>query len=107
MSSRREKELWIGLARVKQPSNVDILGDADGAYVNVLTLATNAADFHFQVEEAIKELGLSLSKLDDVETMSHRQSKHSVHREIKDLSKEVMRTGALRFDVFQSFDLDH
>lgn len=107
MSSPRKKDLWIGLARVKQPASIDVLGDADGAYVNVLALAANNLDFHSQVKGALAELGLTLSKLEDAETMASRLSKHSVDRELQKLSKEVTRTGALRFDVFQTFDLDH
>lgn len=99
------KEVWIGLALVKQPKRNGALGDADRAYVNVLALAINGSDFRAQVREALKELRLTLIKLEDAETMKSRLSKHSVHRDLRNLAEEVELRGSPQFDIFQSFDM--
>lgn len=41
-------EIWIGLAKIKSDTK-DILGDAIGAYVNVLGLSNNKNDFRKKV----------------------------------------------------------
>lgn len=100
------KEVWIGQALVKQPKRNGALGDADRAYVNVLALARNGSDLRAQVREALNELGLTLIKVEDAETMKARLSKHSVHKDLHNLAGEVELTGSPQFDVFQTFDLD-
>lgn len=105
--SLSEKNLWIGLAQVKQSKRNGALGNADQAYVNVLTLALNKADFIAQLQEELSKLNLIFIKLKDAETMQNRLSKHSLHEDLHDLAEDVVRTGALRFDVFCTFDLEH
>jgi hypothetical protein len=98
------KELWIGLAHVKQQFRNGVLGDADQAYVNVMALAKDSVDFHLQVKQAIHDLDLILIDLEDAETMASRLSKHSLHEDLSNLAEEVKQTGGVRFDVFQTFD---
>ena len=100
------KEIWIGLALVKQPLRNGPLGDADQAYVNVLALAIDGSDLRAQIREALKQLGLTLINLKDAETLKARLSKHSVHGDLRNLAEEVELTGALQFDTFQTFDVD-
>src|SRR6185503_4106577 len=99
-SPSKEKELWIGLAHVRQPNRNGVLGDADRAYVNVIALAANKRNFRTQIKKALDELGLDLIKVEDAETMVMRLSKHSVHKELHSLAEEVKRNGSIRFDVF-------
>lgn len=100
------KDVWIGLALVKQHKRNGALGDADQAYVNVLAPAIDGSDFRAKVRKALKELELTLIKLDDAETMKARLSKHHIHRDLRNLAKEAKQTGLPRFDIFQTFDLD-
>ncbi len=100
------KEVWIGLALVKQRERDGALGDADQAYVNVLAPAMDGLDFRAQVKQAVKELQLTLIRLDDAETMKARLSKHHIHKDLRNLAKEAERTGLARFDIFQTFDLN-
>jgi hypothetical protein len=80
------------------------LGNADGAYVNVIALAAGRWDFRLQIKKALEELNLSLVKLADAELLADRLKKHPMHKQLHVLAKEVNRTGSIRFDVFQTFD---
>jgi hypothetical protein len=106
MTSLENKELWIGLARVKQLNRAGALGDADQAYVNVIALARSRTDFRSQIKQALTELDLVLIRLEDPEPLAFRRSKHSIHQELRDLAKQVSRTASLRFGTFHSFDED-
>ena len=99
-----EKALWIGGARVVQPKRHGTLGDADGAYVNVIALAAGRSDFRLQIKNALEELNLTLVRLADAELLAERLEKHTMHKELHVLAKEVNRTGSIRFDVFHTFD---
>ena len=99
-----DKELWIGGARVIQKKRNGTLGDADGAYVNVIALAAGRLDFRSQIKKALEELNLTLGRLTDAELLAERLKKHTMHRDLHVLAKEVKRTGSIRFDVFQAFD---
>jgi hypothetical protein len=98
------KELWIGGARVMQPKRNGILGDADGAYVNVIALASGKSDFRSQVKRSLEELGLILKRLKDAELLAERLKKHTLHKGLHVLAEEVRCTGSIRFDVFCTFD---
>jgi hypothetical protein len=100
----KRKELWIGLAHVRQFDRGGILGDADQAYVNVIAIALNKSDFRTQLKKALDEIDLGLIKLEDAETMEVRLSKNSIHEDLHKLAEEAERTGVIRFDIFQTFD---
>ena len=99
-----DKQLWIGGARVMQPKRNGALGDADGAYVNVIALAAGKSDFRSQIKKALGELNLTLVRLADAELLAERLKKHTIHKDLHALAKEVRRTGSIRFDVFHTFD---
>jgi hypothetical protein len=99
-----DKALWIGAARVVQEIRNGTLGDADGAYVNVIALAAGKSDFRSQIKKALEELGLTLVKLTGAELLGERLKRHTIHRDLHVLAKEVKRTGSLKFDVFATFD---
>lgn len=102
----QKKEVWIGLALVSQPSGVTTLGDADKAYVNVLSLATDEKGFWESVEKAVEELELVLNSMEDAEPLKIRVSNHFVHPYIIDLAAEAEKTGEVKFDTFQAFDAE-
>ena len=99
-----DKALWIGVARVVQAKRNGTLGDADGAYVNVIALAAGKSDFRSQIKKALEELELTLVKLTGAELLAERLKQHTIHKDLHVLAKEVKRTGSLRFDVFATFD---
>jgi hypothetical protein len=97
-------ELWIGLAKVVQPSGIDILGDADGAYTNAIAIADSRANFRSQVKEALAELGLRLARLENAETYKARSARSSIDAELTELAKETAKSGRVGFGTFHAFD---
>ena len=87
-----------------QPKRDGTLGDADGAYVNVIALACGKSDFRSQIKKALKELNLSLKRLTDAESLAERLTKHTIHEDLHLIAEDVRRTGSVRFDVFHTFD---
>ena len=103
-STDRDKELWIGLAHIKQTQRNGTLDDADEAFVNVIGLALGKADFRSQIKEALDPLNLILVRLKDVELMAERLKKHTIHEDLHAIAEEVQSSGTLGFDVFATFD---
>ncbi len=106
MNKRRStrKEIWIGLVGVTpQPGN-NLLGDAKGAYVNVLASATSAAKYTTKVKGALKEIGLNLIEIDDLEPLSERLSKWTVDEEIITMAQTVRKIDSVAFGTFYEYD---
>jgi hypothetical protein len=99
-----EKEIWIGLAKVKQPERNGVLGDADQAYTNVLALAKTKFGFRKQAKQAIEELGLQLMRLEDAEPIKFRSLKYSVPKKTLALADKARKENRVVFTVFASFD---
>ena len=103
-NSHEQKELWIGLARVKQNDRNGVLGDADQAYTNVIGLAKNKIDFRSQVKQAVEALELELLRLEGAELLKSRVTESKVHKDLVTLAKKVEKNGKVGFDVFAAFD---
>lgn len=101
---REQKEIWIGLAKVKQNNRDGVLGDADEAYTNAIALAKSKVDFRSQVKLAVENLGLQLPRLESAEPLKVRLSKFTVHKDLIALAKDVEKDGQVAFGVFYSFD---
>lgn len=100
----REKELWIGIAKVRQTSRDGVLGDADQAYTNVIGLAKNKSDFRLQVKRAIEDLQLQLIRLEEAEPLNTHLENFTPHEDLLTLAENVKKDGQVAFDVFQAFD---
>jgi hypothetical protein len=97
------KQVWIGLVSVTpQPGN-DMLGDAKGAFVNVLAFAENTNEYEGEARRALAELNLTAYEFEEVEAFSKRISKWTVDKELHVLADEVRKTGAPRFGTFHNY----
>ena len=96
--------IWIGLVHVSSLPNNDLLGNAKGAYVNVLALANNPNDFTNKVKESIIDLGLDFIELEDAELFSERIENYEVQENIKILATEVIKSKEVRFGDFHTYD---
>lgn len=101
MASR--KTTWIGLIEVVPREGSDFLGSAEGAFVNVVALASNASDYRESVERAVNELGLDLVDVEDAEPLSNRLKKWTVDEEIRDMAETVKRLGSVAFGTFDTY----
>src|ERR1035437_1981787 len=94
--------IWIGLAHVSNLHNNTLLGNAKGAYVNALALASNPIDFTNKVKESIIDLGFDFIELEDVELFSERIENYEVQENIKILATEAIKSKEVLFGNFHS-----
>lgn len=99
-------ELWIGLAKVEQPTGSGVLGDADGAYTNAIAIADDRATFRSKVKNALAELGMRLTRLENAEPLKKRLERWSVDAELTKIAEEVRNSGQVGFGTFHAFDAD-
>jgi hypothetical protein len=97
-------QLWFGMANVEQPPDVSLLGQAKGAYVNVVAPAFDAADFRLQVKQAVDEFGLALLGIEDVEPLVKKLSRETASEEVSRLMKGANQTGRVAFGAFYAYD---
>lgn len=100
-----ENNIWIGLAQISSKSVNGLLGSSNGAYVNVLALASNSNDFCEKVKKAINNLNLDFVQIEDVELLSERSESYEISDNIIKLAKEVKKYKELRFGNFHTFNI--
>lgn len=96
------EKVWIGFANVA-PLKPNESG-FDGAFVNVLSKATDNKDFISRVESSLHKMGMVLIEIDDIEPFESRSASYHVHDEIKALAITAETSGNVEFDSFQSYD---
>ncbi|HMP04624.1 MAG TPA: hypothetical protein PKC45_19220 [Gemmatales bacterium] len=95
---------WIGLAEVRGLTPASFLSDAtQGAFVNVVGLATNAGTFARLTAEHCREIDLELLDLTDVEPFDERIKKYRVDVELKELVAQLSPGSPVLFGVFVVF----
>ena len=76
MSSNLEKKcLWIGIVEVRSidPNN-ELLGDAKGAFVNVVTWASGESEYRHNVELLIKKMAdLFIVDMNNIEPVEEKK----------------------------------
>jgi hypothetical protein len=80
--SVEQKQIWIALVSVQPLPDSEILKDASGAHVNVLTWASGAAEFREKAQELMNYLHLMVIGIENPEPLRNRG-------EIKDLGDTV------------------
>lgn len=103
----REREAWIGLVHLKPIRVPNILGPGHkGAYVNVVALATDAAQFHASVENAVRRDGLYVVETDDVEPVRVYRRDGRMNEEIEGLIDTLSDLRPIQFDIFDVYTED-
>ena len=100
------KEIWIGLVGVTPRPGNNLIGDAKGAYVNVLASAKSASEYTDKVERALDEVGLNLIEIENPEPLAERLSKWSVDEEIMMMAETVKKIDSVVFGTFYEYDSD-
>jgi hypothetical protein len=99
----KSKNIWIGLVGVIDVSNEQLLQGAEGGYVNILALASDAKDFKSQVKLSLKCVGLKVFDFEDIDLFQSRISAYKVSAQLVRLAREVERTGKVSCGVFYIF----
>ena len=97
------KSVWIGLFGVGALPGRTSLGDAKGAYVNALALATDAREYENTVKRALEELGLFAFEVEEVEQYETRAVRCQIDPALTRLSDEVQECGQVRFGDFHTY----
>lgn len=106
-----EKRLWIGLVEVRAlGSGSQILDDTKGAFVNIITWASDAEEYERKARLVIGHLGgLFLSEVIDPEPVDMRRTKKNCdfEEEIEDM---ILRAegnpNAIIYGTFHTFEKD-
>lgn len=99
-----EEALWIGLVGVIPNPGNKCFGDAKGAYVNVITSATNIESYREKVKQALNELGMSLSEVENPELLSKRLSKRKAGKEILQMAETATKLNSVVFGTFHTYN---
>src|SRR5258708_17025727 len=95
--------VWISLVGVGPLPGSTTLGEAKGAYVNVLALASDAQQYEAAVRNALQELGLFAFEFEDVELFAERARHRQLDEELHDLAEEARSSRNVRFADFHTY----
>jgi hypothetical protein len=107
----KPKQLWIGMVEVRQlDGKSEILADTKGAFVNIVTWASDAAEYKRNVELVIGDIGgLFVSEVLNPEPVETRKArtKSGFGQEIEDLiSRAQDNPNAIIYGTFHTFEKD-
>ena len=101
------KELWIGLAEVPALKPTEILSDARGAFVNMITWASDAYEFRSKVELVLGEMSLFVVEIQNPEPIRNRGGKGSFDDSIEDMiGRAENNPNAILYGTFHTYKRD-
>jgi len=105
------KQLWIGMVEVRASNGgSDVLGTTKGAFVNVVTWASGAAEFRRHAELVMNTLGkLFVIDVVDPEPVETRRARTKGHFEedIEDMiSRARTNPDAIIYGTFHTYEKD-
>jgi hypothetical protein len=100
--ARKRVLLWKALVGTLQRPGASFLGDAPGAYVNVVASAPDPEELSDKITIALNELGLQLMDL-EAEHLPVKLSQAHVSDEIRTMAKTVREKGSVAFGEFYVF----
>lgn len=107
----KQKQLWIGMVEVR-PMNgkSEILGDTKGAFVNIVTWASDAEQYKRNADLIIGKLGgLCVCEVVDPEPVETRRARMGGHFE-EDVEEMISRAegnpNAIIYGTFHMFEKD-
>ena len=103
----RRQQLWIGLVEVRALKPTEVLGDAKGAFVNVVTWASDADEFKTNAELVLGKLGLFIVEIENPEPVSIRRKKAEFEDEIEDMIARAQdNPNAIIYGTFHTWKRD-
>jgi hypothetical protein len=67
-----KESIWIGLVEVSPLEDAEVLRDASGAFVNLVTWASNEAEFREKAKIVMDRLRLAIMGVEGVEPVANR-----------------------------------
>src|SRR4030081_1200387 len=103
----KTRQLWIGKLEVRPLKGSHILGDAKGAFVNVVTWACDAEEFRRNADLVLGELRLFILEVEDAEPVSTRREKAMFEDAIEDMVARAQENpNAIIYGTFHTWDRD-
>lgn len=101
------RELWVGLVEVR-PESGDILGDAKGAFVDVVTWASDPEEYRRNADLVLGELGLFVVEVENPEPVAARRSKVATFdEELEDMIDRARDIpNAIIYGTFHTWERD-
>jgi hypothetical protein len=100
------RELWIGLVEVR-PERGDILGDAKGALVHVVTWASDKEEYRRNADLVLGNLGLFVVEVENPEPVAERRKEASFEEEIEDMIARAQDIpNAIIYGTFHTWERD-
>ena len=107
IAHQERKQLWIGLVEVRALKPTEVLGDAKGAFVNLVTWAADAGQFKSNAELVLGKLGLFVVEIENPEPVSTRRKKAGFEEEIEDMiARAENNPNAIIYGTFHTWKRD-
>ena len=107
IAHQERKQLWIGLVEVRALKPTEVLGDAKGAFVNLVTWAADAAQFKSNAELVLGKLGLFVDENENPEPVSTRRKKAGFEEESEDMiARAENNPNAIIYGTFHTWKRD-
>lgn len=100
------KTLWIGLVGLRPRKGNDSLGDARGAFVRFLALATDETDYQKEMHAALDEFKFDFDEVSEVEPYRQFVSREGSDAEVAEVARKVSADGYSRFGEFFLYEAD-
>jgi hypothetical protein len=108
-AKREPRQLWIGITEVR-PSSAkpnETIGHAKGAFVNIVTWASDAPEFKRNAELILDALGLIVVDVQNPEPVVVRRSKAEFDEAIKDMiDRAKSNPNAIIYGTFHTYKND-
>ena len=104
----KTKELWIGLVEVRPLEGCEVLEDAKGAFVNIVTWASNATEFKQKAKLMFGELCLFVAGIQNPEPVEVRREREGdLEDSIEDIiSRAENNPNAIIYSTFHLYERD-
>jgi nitrate reductase assembly molybdenum cofactor insertion protein NarJ len=104
MGIEKQKQIWIGLVGVRSLPESEILKETAGAYVNVLTWASDRTEFQKKARQLMDHLHLMLDTIENPEPLSNRGSISDLEDNIADIAARVQENpNAIMYGTFHTW----
>ncbi len=103
----KDRELWLGLIEAR-PKSGDILVDAKGAFVHIVTWASDAEEYRRNADLALGELGLFVVEIESPEPVAERRMKGvTLEEEVEDMIARARDIpNAIIYGTFHTWERD-
>jgi hypothetical protein len=106
-TDRKEKELWVGLVEVRALKGAEILIGAKGAFVNLVTWASDADEFKSRAKIVFDKLSLFIVEIENNEPLSARRKKEELDEETEDMiARAENNPKAIIYGTFHTWKRD-